>query len=346
MKKILFIIALSWLPVLLKAQDVHFSQFNNAPLTLNPALTGAFNADHRIIGNFRSQWGSVAKPYTTFALSYDMGILKGKLNGGFIGIGLQLFNDQAGSNKMGITQANISVSYHLPVNRTNFLTAGIQGGFMQRRIDQANMQWDNQYDPNASGGFNPDLPSGETFTYKSFNNADFSAGLLWSFNSKAATMASNDAVKFNIGVAVSHLNRPRNTFNDKSNNRMYMKSALHANAFFGIRNTNLSIVPSAVWFWQGPSHEIVAGTLFRYRLQDASRYTNFVTETALALGAYYRVGDAIIVDAQFEWKNFMLNISYDVNTSKLATASRSAGGLEVSLRYVTPIFDPKNKSLF
>ena len=34
----------------LNSQDIHFSQFNLAPLNLNPAMTGSFNGDYRIAG--------------------------------------------------------------------------------------------------------------------------------------------------------------------------------------------------------------------------------------------------------------------------------------------------------
>ena len=53
------------------AQDIHFSQFNNSPLNLNPAQTGLFNGDWRFVGNLRNQWSSVPVPYRTFSLSTD-----------------------------------------------------------------------------------------------------------------------------------------------------------------------------------------------------------------------------------------------------------------------------------
>ena len=38
------------------AQDRHFSQFYSSPLTLNPALTGAFDGKYRVGTNYRDQW--------------------------------------------------------------------------------------------------------------------------------------------------------------------------------------------------------------------------------------------------------------------------------------------------
>jgi hypothetical protein len=51
------------LSYLAAAQDLHFSQFMNSPLTTNPANTGFIpNADYRIGGNYRSQWTSLPAP--------------------------------------------------------------------------------------------------------------------------------------------------------------------------------------------------------------------------------------------------------------------------------------------
>ncbi len=56
-----------------RAQDAHLSQYDEAYLYLNPALTGMFNGDYRAGGHYRSQWAAVAtKPFVTSMLSYDM----------------------------------------------------------------------------------------------------------------------------------------------------------------------------------------------------------------------------------------------------------------------------------
>ena len=57
----------------LQAQDKHFTQFYAAPLTLNPALTGAFNGKYRASVIYRDQWRNVLDdPYVTFASAIDV----------------------------------------------------------------------------------------------------------------------------------------------------------------------------------------------------------------------------------------------------------------------------------
>ena len=62
------------------AQDPNFSQFFVSPLTLNPALTGKFNGNFRVAGNYRNQWPEISKAFITSTISFDMPILKGKIS--------------------------------------------------------------------------------------------------------------------------------------------------------------------------------------------------------------------------------------------------------------------------
>ena len=50
--------------------------------------------------------------------------------------------------------------------------------------------------------------------------------------------------------------------------------------------------------------------------------------------AYYRVEDALIFGFGIEKNNIQANISYDINTSDLTTASNNKGGFEFSIIYL------------
>lgn len=346
MKRYTLIILMLFVVLEAKSQDIHFTQIINTPMLINPANTGAFDAEHRVFGNYKSQWRNISKSYLTYGLSYDMSILKKHLRGGKLGIGIQFFHDRAGINMFTQTYATLSLAYHLKVNRSNFISTGIQAGINQNTIDESNMQWDSQYDPNAPDGYNSGLPSGETLSYSKKLTGDVSAGMAWSYNSSPGTLSSYDARRFTVGVSLFHINRPRQSFSGSDNSRTYMKLVVHAQGFIGLRNSRIGLVPTVAWFNQGPSNEILLGSLFRYCLKDPSKYTTYESETAVAIGVHYRVGDAIIPSVQFEWKYFLLNIGYDVNISKLSAATKGAGGIEVGLRFMTPLFNGPNVRQF
>ncbi len=45
------------------AQDIHFSEFYNTPLQLNPSYTGFFNGDYRFTAIYRDQWSTIGVPF-------------------------------------------------------------------------------------------------------------------------------------------------------------------------------------------------------------------------------------------------------------------------------------------
>jgi hypothetical protein len=89
-KNIIFLIAAFALCSLTTiAQDLHFSQFFNSPLTTNPANTGFIpDADYRVGGNYRNQWSSVmAQPYKTMSLFADAQVFRERMENGWLGLG-------------------------------------------------------------------------------------------------------------------------------------------------------------------------------------------------------------------------------------------------------------------
>ena len=48
------------------AQDIHFSQFEETALQLNPSNAG-LQYETRVVVNYKSQWQSVNAPFKTFS---------------------------------------------------------------------------------------------------------------------------------------------------------------------------------------------------------------------------------------------------------------------------------------
>jgi len=94
--------------------------------------------------------------------------------------------------------------------------------------------------------------------------------------------------------------------------------------------------PSYLVMIQAGHHEVTAGMMIKYIMQDASKYTGRKKPAAFSLGGYYRYTDAFIVATRYEFSNYSIGMSYDVNLSDLKTASKSRGGFEISLRFMTP----------
>src|SRR5215467_13253895 len=136
-KKIYFslaIVALSYARVC--AQDLHFSQFFNAPLLRNPALAGIFTGDYRIQGVYRDQWNSVTNAYRTGSLNAEYKFHMGTGND-FMTTGLQAVFDKAGTVGLTTTQLLPALNYHksLSDQKTMYLSFGLMGGLVRKSID-------------------------------------------------------------------------------------------------------------------------------------------------------------------------------------------------------------------
>lgn len=314
----------------LYSQDVHFSQFYQTPVLINPALTGAFNGNIRTIINYKDQWRSVASPYKTSAFSFDATLFKKKWPNSYIGAGLFLYKDKAGDANLSTTQVNISLASIIFLNEYNKLSLGLQGGLGQRSATTNNLKWDNQYDGFA---YDPKI-GGESIPPVTAISPDFSAGLAWSYGKAASTLSSGNRISFNAGGAFHHFNKP--SLQIYGAERIYSKIVVHAGGYIGLNNTWLAFLPSAIYFRQGPFSEINIGTLVRYTIKEESVYTGIFKESAILVGGHYRVGDAFIPSFTVEFGSFAIGLSYDVNISQLKTASSARGGMELSLKYVNP----------
>src|SRR3954464_1210538 len=92
---------------ILKAQDLHFSQFFNAPLLTNPANTGFIpDADYRLGASYRNQWSAVMTvPYKTTSIFGDAQLFRDKLENGWLGLGGAILSDVAGRGSLRSTKA-------------------------------------------------------------------------------------------------------------------------------------------------------------------------------------------------------------------------------------------------
>src|SRR5512144_1970561 len=116
------------------AQDIHFSQFFQAPLLRNPSLAGIYTGDVRVQGVYRDQWNSVTNAYKTASLDGEYKMPIGKSND-FLTAGMQLMYDRAGTISWTSTYVLPALNYHksLSAEKNRYLSLGFMGGVVQRR---------------------------------------------------------------------------------------------------------------------------------------------------------------------------------------------------------------------
>lgn len=311
------------------SQDIHFSQFDETPLQINPSNAGLQFAT-RVNVNYKTQWQSVNAPFKTMAASADVRFFKTKKH--HIAAGIDFFSDNAANSTIKSTQANLSVSGIINMNKMNKLSAGLMAGYGIRRLDVGSSTWGNQYNGLAYDG---SRLSGEPQVTNAFGFVDLGAGIQYSHSEKEMYVSANNAKNVNIGFAVFHPHKPNYSFYENTE-RLYAKFVFHGDAAIGIPNSNVVLKPSYIVFLQGPSKEITPGMTVQYVLGERSKYTRIKKFTAFSIGGYYRLKDAAIAVAKLEWAGYSIGFSYDINLSKLRTVSSTRGGFEISLHMGIP----------
>ena len=312
------------------AQDIHFAQYYNSPLNINPALTGVFEADMRFIANYRSQWNSVEVPYNTLSGSFDLKYFHKKFENGYFGGGFIFNHDQAGDSELSLTQFSLSGSYTQILNENMLMTAGFQAGPGQRAFNTERLTWHNQHDGEQ---YNPLLSSRENFRTTNLGFIDLSAGI------NLFIRDEDERAWANVGISMFHINQPRMNFTDET--EQFLPSRFTVYSFGNIVLTDQSqLILHAMGNLQNSYNEVVVGAGYHYQLSD---------EAGKALGirfltTYRPVGtnDAIVPMLEFHYNAWRLGLSYDINISDFKVATNGRGGPEFSLQYViTKVKPPK-----
>jgi len=326
----------------LNAQDIHFSQINENPSLINPALCGSSNPI-RISTSYREQWGA----YKTMGLSLESRFNTSewekvdqfrtmtfkKRSSGRLAAGLSVYSDKAGDGNLGQTQINLSLASFIPISKQSFISVGLLGNYTQRKLDVSKLVFPDQL---PGGQLDPNLGSGENFSSVSYTYADIAAGALWTFDKKGNQDVGRQ-LKVRMGVSLYHLAKSEQKFIDPSNEFLYLKSVLHGDFTFGIFNTNKAFAPSYLLEFQGPHKKIMLGGLIKNYFNDNSHYTGLVKSSCFSYGVYFRINEAVVFNTLFEWKQqYSIGLSYDLTVSKYSQYNSMRGGFEISLKYVSP----------
>ena len=290
----------------LKGQDIHFSQYFNSPLNLNPALTGDFEGDWRIVGNYRNQWKALALPYRTSSVSYDRQFY---LKQHHISAGLLLVNDESGNNRLKTNKIFVSAAYHRTINN-NSLSAGLQIGYVSEKVVEMTLP-SSIFDEKGKLVPQP----GEHLSY-----LDVNFGVNW--------QRKIGIFEPEVGVSLFHVNHPKESFfND--NSRLPLKNMIHVAVRTNILQ-NFYVKPGFFTYIMKGSKDLVIGSDAGYTFQG----NQYRLREARA-GIYWRNGltgdsDAMIALFGVQVRNLDVNISYDFNVSSLSTYTHNRGAFEIS----------------
>ncbi len=315
------------------SQDARFSQFYNAPLHLNPAMTGVFDGSWRLAVNYRDQWASILNenPYRTLGASFDYRF--NVIGNDYIAVGLHAVSNQTGISSFQQNEAHLSLSFLKQLSggyggASQYLVAGVQGGFGQNRIDPSGLWFSQQYNV-VSETLDLSQPTGENFDGMTDAFLNINAGLLW-------YAVFEDNFSIHAGGSINHVNAPRISFMGDNDAILPMRWVGHIGGEIPF-TPELSLMPAIAIMGQGSSNSFTLGANIRYSNHDWN-------EVAVRIGGWTHISndldaihnDAFTVAAILEIERLNVGISYDINTSSLVAATNSRGTYELSLIYSRP----------
>jgi type IX secretion system PorP/SprF family membrane protein len=305
--------------------DPHFTQNYTYPMYINPAMVGQGDGYMRTSAIYRSQWGALGNPYRTTGLSADT-----RTNDN-IALGISMLNQSAGDAGFNYLNASASIAYtgvKFGKEENQHVIFAMQVGVMNRHVDQTKFKWGDQWNPIT--GYNATNPTSESFTRSSATTLDMGTGLLY--------YDGTPDKKYNLfgGIAIYHINKPSDPIVSTQSselNTIPMRYVIHGGASINLKE-GLSIVPHFLYNQQGNANETMLGVYVQ-------KYVN--EETTIMAGTYYRYKDAIAPYIGLDYKNLLVGISYDVNTSKLGSMVKHVNSFELTFSYV---FRKESKGVF
>lgn len=338
---LLLSIAICFCSLFVKAQDLHYSNYNYAPLYLNPANTGSFNGNIIVGASYRDQSrtfiGEAYQSTMVYADSPVSFILTEKL---WLGLGINLFADQVGDLGFGMSGAygSAALHYSLDDDYTTVIGLGVQYGMIQRQISNAAAaRWADELVAGASSSEDQNLLNNFNGSY-----GDLNMGI----NLKHRLSSSNT---LEVGFSSMHINNP-NFFFSGSQYTNTIQSRLNAYASIELQaSNNFQITPAAYYTQYGNFKNIQLQVNTKTLLggkgkKNKSKSPRLRSQSFLTLGMGYRFGDALQFFAGGIHKSWEFGLSYDLTTSSASNYNNTVGGLELGVKkYITIHTKPKLK---
>ncbi len=299
-------------------QDVHFSQYYLSPLSLNPANTGNYRGDFRFFGNYRSQWKDINDAYKTFSAGGDFNAYPKNIN---LSGGLVFINDKSGGN-LSVQKILPSGAYHFKLGAIK-VHLGIQPGLVIKTLNFNAHSFPNQLNW-TTGNFDNTLPNFETN-----QNAQFS---YFDLNSGVHVSRRFGKLEPEIGLALFHINKPRESFFTGRNNKLPQRNAYNFNLNYYVSKA-IILRGYSLYGYTTKASDWVSGINLEYVFSTNAFYTSSVFAGFMWRSGLKRNADAGIITAGFNYKSYTVGFSYDITFSQLKTSVDSKGAFEMALIY-------------
>lgn len=330
------------------SQNARFTQIQNAPVMLNPALSGKFSGNQRLgvlLSWQNSNLANVAhqniyietKLFNKKAKSdidtSGFNLLKQK---NFFGLTLNHY--QYGNDILGFTQnstpifakfTSITGSYHFNLTKDSRYYMGV--GFQLTNADAT-------LDESRGTDYNLEV-SGGGFRYRKTNNLNFKNKVGY-FNYSIGTYLGFQTEEhlLEMGLALYHLPQPNNDLNNDPDSKLRRRLSAYTNAFFKVNEHKQILFRNVYWeegIYQASSNykdsayitAFYSGIEFIKTKPKGNIYVNWGLMTR-------NFQSTIITSNIFLSKQFNTKISYEVPLNKSIHPANNAYRFEIFFGYL------------
>lgn len=274
------------------AQFVPYSQYYNAPLLTNPSQAGLSDYTQLTIHYRRSRVSNYEIPSLSFVRPFyrNNGLRAGAM-------GVNLISQKAGpGGAYQVMGATATFAYNIYLSRNQYISAGLQGGIVNKKLDPSGLTTDSQYN---FGAFDPSLPTGENMSFASEAKPVINSGFSW-------TMADNDGVQqATLGVAFSNMNQP--SFDLLSGDNVEKLTYTLTGEIRIYQRGRASIHPTFRYIMAGSSLANL-GTQLRYALPHAN--------SSIMLGGWYKTTKGMTAAIQYTSDRYVVAASADLSLAR------------------------------
>lgn len=318
-QKSILVLALTLFMGQLNAQDQNLANTSSLSMWYNPSQKSDKDVTVRMsyrdlryqgLLGYRSSVGMVDVPLKT-------GNTNELDNKGFWNLSLGFSLDESNQNILKSTQAQLGLSYAVPLNGNNtYLSMSLQGSYFNSRLDFSNTSFPDQFDRNgpiANAITIDPLKTGEPINW-------YSGHLGMSIFQKT------DVESWSLGLAIRDVNQP--LINRQSGNELALKPT------FSIQGNYSFTKAQMVYDLQGfiglkseANQQIISlSAKHKFNSKDLSSFGS---------GVAYRFRDAVIPYIDFTLRQSTVSLFYEMNVSGINASgyNRSAFELSVSHRF-------------
>lgn len=315
-----------------QAQSVHFTYYDFAPLSYNPGLTGGFSGTYRVQAIYRDQWFSVSSAgrFSTANIAVDLPVIRGFRKQDWVGLGVNVFQDQSSQFNLKTVKFASSLAYHLALDKKqkNVLSIGIGQGNASRSLKTKNrvLITERYLKSGSSSYIDPDT---KLIAAESKKINDWSIGLVYS-----GIVNKDNQIK--VGFSVGNIYNKNQSFLEGSSDILKLHYAAFASYDMPISSV-LYLTPQLFYQRTRNNQELLLQGRMSYELNaDKGIFAN--------AGLGYRVGDAVQVLMGADYKDWKFGMSFDLTASKFTPATNGFGAFELAVAYIGKVYKkPKVK---